>query len=359
MYSPNGLLTGAEGDPTLTPEHADRLFLAGGDAHPQLTQDIADELGIQPGVVHAEYFASGEPHVRYGESVRGTHVIIVQPQIGGEDQEGTHRSPSDRYRITLEMIQAAVSASAEKVSVLVPFPVGSRQDRASQEREAVSIAVSLRGMRGEGASHFMAVDIHSQQSLPIFQGGTDHITAKYLLADRLASIMPGQAGKNLVLSPDSGRAKFSEDIADYMGIRPYIMSKRRGGSAGDPTYLQELQEVSRRVQGMHCHAPDDMFDTAGTIDALMKFIREAGALTINIAAPYGVFSGNAIELLAGSEANKVLVTDLVPTKRAEDELGDKVIVVPTARMLANAIKRATTRRGSVSSMYGDRGRSRM
>ena len=55
-----------------------RLVLASGRAHPVLAQEVAEELGVEVLPMDAWDFANGEIYVRYGESVRGTDVFVLQ-----------------------------------------------------------------------------------------------------------------------------------------------------------------------------------------------------------------------------------------------------------------------------------------
>ncbi|NEB06885.1 ribose-phosphate pyrophosphokinase-like domain-containing protein, partial [Streptomyces sp. SID13726] len=54
------------------------LVLASGRAHPELANDVARELGIDLLPTTAYDFANGEIYVRFGESVRGADVFILQ-----------------------------------------------------------------------------------------------------------------------------------------------------------------------------------------------------------------------------------------------------------------------------------------
>src|SRR5438309_806827 len=55
-----------------------RLQLYSGRAHPELAQEIADCLDVKLGEAHLADFANGETHCRFGESVRGSDVFILQ-----------------------------------------------------------------------------------------------------------------------------------------------------------------------------------------------------------------------------------------------------------------------------------------
>ena len=59
-----------------------KLMLYSGDAHPELSLEIAERLGVELGETNLRHFANGEMHCRYGESIRGADVFIIQTHGG-------------------------------------------------------------------------------------------------------------------------------------------------------------------------------------------------------------------------------------------------------------------------------------
>jgi ribose-phosphate pyrophosphokinase len=55
-----------------------RLQLYTGRSHPKLAEDIASNLGVQVGPCELLDFPNGEIRARFGESVRGADVFILQ-----------------------------------------------------------------------------------------------------------------------------------------------------------------------------------------------------------------------------------------------------------------------------------------
>ena len=56
-----------------------RLHLVSGRANRELAEEIAERLGVSTsGDVNLAEFANGELHCRYGESIRGADVFIIQ-----------------------------------------------------------------------------------------------------------------------------------------------------------------------------------------------------------------------------------------------------------------------------------------
>ena len=53
-----------------------RLF--SGSSHPSLAAEIAKKLGVPLGKLETKHFPCGEYYVRYGESVRGQEIFLLQ-----------------------------------------------------------------------------------------------------------------------------------------------------------------------------------------------------------------------------------------------------------------------------------------
>ena len=106
-----------------------RIELVSGRSHPALAKDIADQLGVELGEANLREFANGEIHCRYGKSMRGSDVFIIQ----------THCGPvNDSIMEHLIMIDAAKRASAKRITAVCPYYGYSRQDRKATGREPIT-----------------------------------------------------------------------------------------------------------------------------------------------------------------------------------------------------------------------------
>ena len=126
------------------------LVLASGRAHPELANDVARELGIDLLPTTAYDFANGEIYVRFGESVRGADVFILQ----------SHTAPINQWIMEqLLMVDAAKRASARTITVVQQPETAqtSLMPESALQRGAADfvltidgIAALLRGLDGEG-----------------------------------------------------------------------------------------------------------------------------------------------------------------------------------------------------------------
>jgi ribose-phosphate pyrophosphokinase len=301
-----------------------RLHLVSGRANLPLAEEIAERLGVTLGDANLGQFANGELHTRFGESVRGTDVFIIQTHAGTEGG----MSVNDAIMEQLIMVDAAKRASAKRITAVAPFYGYARQDRKSEGREPITAKLVANMFKAAGAKRLISVDLHSGQIQGFFDGPVDHLTAMPVLVDYMAGL-----GEDLVVvSPDAGRVKVAERYANQLHADLAIVHKRRVKGVKNTV---EARDVVGEVDGRVCVLIDDMIDTGGTIVAAAEQLKARGASEIYAACTHGVFSGPAIDRLKNSVISKVVTTNTLPLP-PEKQL-DKIEVLSVAGIIADAI----------------------
>ena len=314
-----------------------KLHVVSGRANEPLARDIADHLGIELGDTQLGNFANGELHCRFGESVRGMDVFIIQSH--GASSTG---SINDALMEHLIMVDAARRASARRITAVMPFYGYGRQDRKAEGREPITAKLVANMFESAGANRLMSVDLHSGQIQGFFDQPFDHLVAMPVLVDYLASHLDDDL---VVVSPDAGRVKVAERYANALHADLAIVHKRRVRGAKN---VVEAKEVVGNVEGRTCVLIDDMVDTAGTIVAAAEQLMERGALAVHAAATHGVLSGPAIDRIKNSSITKMVVTDTLPLP-SEKQI-DKLEVLSVAKIVADAID-AVFQNTSVSEIF--------
>ena len=85
----------------------------------ELAAKVADKMGIELGKSSVREFSDGEIQVNIEESIRGHHVFILQ---------STSSPVNDNLMEILIMVDALKRASAETISVVMPYYGYARQD---------------------------------------------------------------------------------------------------------------------------------------------------------------------------------------------------------------------------------------
>ena len=312
-----------------------RLVLVSGRAHLSLATDVADELGIELVPTTAYDFANGEIYVRFGESVRGANVFVLQ----------SHTSPINQWIMEhLIMVDAAKRASAKEITAVVPFYGYSRQDKKHRGREPISARLVTDLFATAGADRLMSVDLHAAQVQGFFDGPVDHLWAMPILTDYVRSRV--DTANVTVVSPDAGRIRVAEHWAAKLGGGPLaFVHKTRDVSRANQA---RANRVVGEVEGRDCVLVDDLIDTGGTIAEAVKVLEDAGASSVIVAATHGVLSEPASQRLAECGAREVVVTDTLPI--APEQRFSNLTVLSIAPLLAKAIREVFDD-GSVTSLF--------
>jgi ribose-phosphate pyrophosphokinase len=311
-----------------------RLELFTGRSNPDLAADIAAALGVHLGETNLSQFANGEMYCRFGDSIRGADVFIVQ----------SHASPvNEAIMEQLIMVDAAKRASAKRITAVCPYYGYARQDRKAAEREPITAKLLADMLTVAGADRMVSVDLHSGQIQGFFDVPVDHLTAMPVLTEWVSKNLGSDV---VVVSPDAGRFKVAERFAQMLEADVGSVAKRRlRGVANQVEALDVMGDVDGRI----CVLVDDMIDTAGTICAAADQLKAHGAAEVHAMATHGVFSDPALDRLKNSAIGKVVITDTLPL--ADDHRIDKIEVLSVASIIADAL-RAVFEDRSVSEIFG-------
>jgi ribose-phosphate pyrophosphokinase len=311
-----------------------RLMVFSGRSHPELAQRIAEHLGVELGEIELETFANGETYCRYGESIRGADVFLVQ----------TGCEPVDRNLMELLlMIQAAKLASAKRITAVIPWFAYSRQDRKARPREPISSRLVADMLQLAGADRVLTMDLHAGQIQGFFNIPVDHMTALPLFVQHFHDL--GLTGDNVVsVAPDAGRAKYALRFAELISADFAIMHKTR--PAHD---VAEITEITGKVDGKIAVVGDDMTTTGGTLIAGAQTLKENGASEVWMFVTHLLVKGEALARLGDAGITGVVVTDSVPIDPLRKP--ENMTVLTVSRLLAETIMNVFADE-SVSAIFG-------
>lgn len=295
-----------------------------------LAEEIARCLGVELCKVTISRFADGEIFVRIDENVRGHDVFIVQPT----------NPPADNIVELLLLIDAARRASAARITCVMPYYGYSRQDRKDQPRVAIGAKLLANLITTAGADRVLGIDFHQHQLQGFFDIPVDHLYAAPVFVSHYRK---KHLKDVVVVAPDVGSAKMARGFAKRLNGTFAIIDKRRPASN-----VAEVLNVVGEVDGRDCLIPDDMIDTAGTVTAAARALKDLGAQDIYVCATHPLLSGPAAERLSSAPIREVTVTDTVEI--APEHRFPTLSVLSVGDLLAKAV-RNTHDDQSVSSLF--------
>lgn len=297
------------------------LKIFSGRSNPTLAKKIVESLGIGLGQLTIKNFADGELWIKFEENIRGTDVFIIQ----------STNSPAENIMELVLIIDAAVRASANTVTAVIPYFGYGRQDRKDNPRVPISSRVMVDLITATGANRIITMDLHSTQIQGFATIPFDHLYSRMVLQDAINSLELDPKN-SVVLSPDVGSARMSQAYAKRLGMHFALIDKRRYA----PNKAQVMHMIGD-LKDKHVLIIDDMIDTAGTIVNAANEAKENGAISVTAIATHALLSVPAIDRIKESNIEKLVVTDTVSIED-EKKLGNMEIVT-VANVFGEAIRR--------------------
>ena len=297
------------------------LKIFSGRSNTLLAKQIARFLDRDLGAISIQTFSDGELWIKYEENIRGHDVFIVQSTNG----------PSENIIELTLMVDAAVRASADTVTVVIPYFGYGRQDRKDQPRVPISSRVMIDILTAMGTDRIMTMDLHSTQIQGFAKIPFDNLYSRSVLFDAIKdeNLEPDNS---VVLAPDIGSVKMSQGYAKNLGMHFALIDKRR--------YAPNRAEISHLIgdlNGKDVLIIDDMIDTAGTTVNAAEAALKQGVKSVTAVATHGVLSGPAMERLNESSIKKIIVTDTIAIPK-EKQI-EKMKIISVGNVFGEAVNR--------------------
>ena len=280
-----------------------RFKLFSGTANRPLAEEIGRHIGVPVGEAKLQRFADGEVYFQLLENVRGVDVFVVQPTC----------YPVDQHLVELlVMIDALKRASAARITVVVPYYGYARQDRKDRPRVAISAKLIADLLTTAGANRALFVDLHAAQIQGFFNIPGGSSVCEPGAGELFPGIEPAEPDGGFA---GRGRRGTGAVFCAEDGAPLAIVDKRR-----TDMNVAEVMHVVGDVDGKTCLIIDDIIDTAGTLVKTVDALYNAGATAVHACASHAVLSGPAIDRIANSRLEQVVVTDTIPLREAGAEV---------------------------------------
>jgi len=311
-----------------------RMMVFTGNANRELAEQVVDNLGLPLGNAKVGKFSDGEVTVEINENVRGKDVFILQP---------TCAPTNDNLMELIVMTDALRRASASRITAVVPYFGYARQDRRVRStRVAITAKVVADMITGAGVDRVLTVDLHADQIQGFFDIPVDNIYGTPILVDDIQRKLPEDF---IVVSPDVGGVVRARAMAKRLGdVDLAIIDKRR-----PQANVSQVMHIIGDVEGKTCLLIDDMVDTAGTLCKAADALKEHGAEKVYAYITHPVLSGPAIENIASSTLDELIVTDTIPLSDKAKNCG-KIRQLTISGLLAESIRRISNEE-SISALF--------
>jgi len=311
-----------------------RLKIFSGNSNRSLAESICKSIGMPLGEATVTSFPDGESFVKINENIRGADVYLIQSTC----------PPSNHHLMELLiMIDAAKRASAARITAVIPFYGYARQDRKDQPRVPITAKLVANLLTAAGANRVLTMDLHSQQIQGFFDIPVDHLYASPVFFKYIAENI--KSDRLVVCSPDVGGMKMAAAYADVLGAGLGLVAKKRKSA----TTVEAINVVGD-VKDCDVLLVDDITETAGTLTAAAKMLRDCGARSIRAAVSHCILNEVAYERLKSGLIDELITTNSVPV----DTKGLPIRVLNIADLLGQAILRINSNE-SVTGLFRVKG----
>ncbi len=310
----------------------DPMIVFGGSGSPRLTRDICSYLGVPVGENEVISFSEGNIFVRVLENVRGRSVYIVQ---------STGYPTNDNFMELLFWIDAFRRASAETITVVMPYFSYAKGDKKDEPRVSIRGRVCAEAIEMVGADRVVTLDLHSPQVAGFFRIPVDDIYAMPVICEH---VMGREFDDLVVVSPDMGFAKQARKYAKHLDASVAIAEKERLNHDESARTVELIGDVD----GKTALIVDDFTISGGTLSSVADELVERGASAVYAAVTHAVLTPEGVRRIESSAIRELIVTDTVET--LPDGLSDSITVLSVAPLLGEAIRRIHNRE-SISVLF--------
>ena len=311
-----------------------QLMIFAGSSNRPLAERVVRELRIDLGQADVERFSDGEANVEIHENVRGCDAFILQ---------STCAPTNDNIMELVIMADAIRRASAHRVTAVIPYYGYARQDRRPRSARVPISAKVVADMLGSvGIDRILTVDLHADQIQGFFDMPVDNVYGSPVLVDQ---ILARNYQKPIVVSPDVGGVVRARAIAKQLNDLELAIIDKRRPHANDTRVMNVIGDV----QGKTCILVDDIVDTSGTLCTAAGALKGEGAIKVVAYITHPVLSGPAVERIAESEIDEMVVTDTIPLSPLAAKC-EKIQQLSLDRLLAESIRRVSHEE-SLSAMF--------
>ncbi|KAG9008604.1 hypothetical protein FRB95_001328 [Tulasnella sp. JGI-2019a] len=327
------------------------IKLLAGNSHMELAEAVAEHLGIHLVPCDLRRFSNGEIDVHIFESVRDEDVFILQTGC---------TETNDHLMELFILISACKTASARRITAVIPCYPYARQDKKDQSRAPITAKLVANMLAVAGCTHVITMDLHASQIQGFFEVPVDNLFSEPIMMRYIKQEIPGWQN-SIIISPDAGGAKRATSIADKLNVDFGLINRSRDlrikSTETEPRDTMKL--LVGDVKDKIAILVDDMIDTGSTLTMAARTLNESGASKVYALVAHGVLAEANLANIASLPLERLVVTNTVPQSAkikalaaADPEGKSKMVVVDVSHTIAESIRR-THNGESISFLFSE------
>ena len=255
---------------------------------------LAARLGVPSGVIDLHTFPDGE--------------VLPTVQTNSASTVIFYRSlhhPNQRLVPLLLAADALRRAGAARLVLVAPYLCYLRQDAVFRPGQPLSRDV-IGAWIGRAFDRLVTVQAHLHRTArlsEVFGVPSDNLD---IAGDLAQAAGVGEAP--LVVGPDEESGPWVRAAAARLGTEAITFRKRRLGDRS----VELMLPADTRVSGRPTLILDDVCSTGATLELAIRRLREAGAVSVDVAVAHALFDEQAGRRLTAAGARRILSSESVP-----------------------------------------------
>jgi len=327
------------------------IKLLTGNSHLELAQAVAEHLGIPLVPCVVKKFSNGELNVSILESVRDEDVFILQT--------GCSDTTNDHFMELLILISACKTASARRITAVVPCYPYARQDKKDQSRAPITAKLVANMLAVAGCDHLITMDLHASQIQGFFEVPVDNLYSEPIMIRYIKQEIDGWRD-SIIISPDAGGAKRATSIADKLKVDFGLINRSRDLRVGSTDADRDSMKILvGDVKDKIAILVDDMIDTGVTLSMAAHSLKDNGAAKVYALISHAVLADANLSAIASLPIERLVVTNTIPQKakvesltEANPEFKNRMVVLDVSQTIAESIRR-THNGESISFLFSE------
>src|SRR5437879_4078175 len=193
----------------------DRIQIFSGNGNPELVREICAYIGLPLGRVEIRRFSNENLFIQIQENVRETDVFVIQPF-----STPVHENIME----LLIMMDALRSASARRITAVIPYYSYARSDKKDAPRISIAGRLMADLLVTAGANRVLTMTLHKPQVHGFFSVPTDHLFATPVL---VGYFRRHDLSNTVAVASDAGHVKEAANYAERLHLPLAFVDKRR------------------------------------------------------------------------------------------------------------------------------------
>jgi ribose-phosphate pyrophosphokinase len=310
-------------------------------------EPLVDVPELKANVINGK-FNNGETDIKIDTNIRGKHVIVVS--------RIRTNHVNDDFMELMMILDASSRASAEKITVIMPYYPYSRSDKKDHPRSPIGAAVIAKFIKKMYVANLVSVDLHAGQIQGFIDKGFHNLYMKRYMCDDIYNNYVAFHDKDtwndkfILIAPDAGSAKAVKGYSKLLKINNIILDKDRDYKARNTVLASRFVGSKDLFAGKTGIIIDDMADTMGTMCSAIKELCDNGLKDAIVLVTHGVLSGPAIANINNTQHIKEVVVSDTLLQDQNVIKSPKIRVTTCAKLIARTLDAMLTG-GSVSSLF--------